>query len=254
VGLSADGRQALLDVFSEREPGAGAAIYLRPLDGSPAVRIGSGSARGLSRDGSWVLALRDDDVVALPTAAGEERTLANGISGLADARWMPDGKAVLVAAVEGDGYALEEVPFEGGPPRRLPGSLRLGPLGRDRTLSPVSPDGHAVAASTEPGAVTVVNLDAGTARAVPETGPNDVPIQWTRDGRGLLVFDADGLPAKVWVIDVASGRRRLWRELGPPNPQGVAGLSGVAVTPDGTAYAYSYWQLNSTLYVAKGLE
>ena len=77
--LSSDGKLALLSELSEREAGLHG-VYLRSMDGSPPVRLGSGKAKELSRDGKWALAIRGDALVALPTAAGEERVLETGFA------------------------------------------------------------------------------------------------------------------------------------------------------------------------------
>ena len=54
--LSADGTAVL---FSEEGEGAGPLLstYLRPTDGSPAIRLGDGEALALSPDGKWALSM-----------------------------------------------------------------------------------------------------------------------------------------------------------------------------------------------------
>jgi hypothetical protein len=67
--------------------------------------------------------------------------------------------------------------------------------------------------------------------------------------------------AVVVVHDIATGSERPWRVLVPPDPVGMPPeWQGVnqwpwhfAMTPDGTSYAYSYWQSNSDFYVVEGL-
>src|SRR4030095_16629732 len=53
ASLSADGRQM---AFTESGEGAGEkyGIYVRPTDGSPAIRVGDGTSRGISPDGKSV--------------------------------------------------------------------------------------------------------------------------------------------------------------------------------------------------------
>ena len=253
--LSSDGTLALLSVLSEREAGH-FGVYLRSMDGSPPVRLGSGKAKELSRDGKWALAIRGDALVALPTAAGEERALATGFSKLIEARWLPDGLHVLVAGTDADGSTRAKlVAFEGGPARtvveRL--ELRAAAAANTRLLSPVSPDGRFVAAAMASGEIAIVSLDGGATRALPGSGPNDLPVQWSADGRRLFLLDPSGLPARVSAVEVASGRRELWRELVPVDRVGVSGVETVALTPDATAYSYSYRQYRSVLYLLKGL-
>ncbi len=253
--LSSDGTLALLSVLSEREAGL-FGVYLRSMEGSPPVRLGSGKAKELSRDGKWALAIRDDALVALPTAEGEERVLATGFSKLIESRWLPDGLHVLVVGTDPDGSTRAKlVAFDGGPARtvveRL--ELRAAAAANTRLLSSVSPDGRFVAAAMASGEIRVVSLDDGATRILPGSGPNDLPVRWSADGRRLFVLDPSGLPARVYTVEVASGRRELWRELVPVDRVGVSGVETVALTPDATAYCYSYRQYRSDLYLLKGL-
>src|SRR5262249_2479589 len=72
--LSPDGKTVL---FDEEGEGGGPAysVYLRSTDGSPAIRLGDGSALALSPDGRYALALAVQptpaQMVLLPTGAGE---------------------------------------------------------------------------------------------------------------------------------------------------------------------------------------
>ena len=109
----------------------------------------------------------------------------------------------------------------------------------------------AIAAAS--GEVVVLALDGGAPRPLPGSGPNDLPIGWSADGRHLFLLDPSGLPTKIYAVEVASGRRELWREILPIDRVGVAGVEGVVLTPDATAYAYSYRQNRSNLYLMKGL-
>jgi len=253
--LSSDGTLALLSVLSEREAGL-FGVYLRSMDGSPPVRLGSGKAKELSRDGKWALAIRDDALVALPTAEGEERVLPTGFSKLIESRWLPDGLHVLAVGTDADGSTRAKlVAFEGGPSRtvveRL--ELRAAAAANTRLLSSVSPDGRFVAAAMASGEISILSLDGGAARALPGSGPNDLPVRWSADGRRLFLLDPSGIPARVHAVEVVSGRRELWRELVPVDRVGVSGVETVALTPDATAYAYSYRQYRSDLYLLKGL-
>jgi Tol biopolymer transport system component len=203
-----------------------------------------------------VLAIRDDVLVALPTAAGAERVLATGFAALLDARWLPDGRSVLVVGTDADGAIRAKlVGFDGGAPRtvveRL--ELRAAAAANTRLVSSVSPDGRFVAAAMVTGEIAIVSLDGGAMRVVAGSGPNDLPVRFSAGGDRLFVLDPSGLPARVYTVDVATGRRELWRELVPATTVGVSGVETMAITPDATAYAYSYRQYRSDLYLLKGL-
>ncbi|HYB53541.1 MAG TPA: protein kinase, partial [Thermoanaerobaculia bacterium] len=68
--IAADGSAVL---FNESGLGGGGsqAVYLRKTDGSPAVRLGEGTAMALSPDGKSALARRGSQTVLLPTGAGQ---------------------------------------------------------------------------------------------------------------------------------------------------------------------------------------
>ena len=65
-------------------------------------------------------------------------------------------------------------------------------------------------------------------------------------------------PLTVYRLDVASGRRELWKRFAPPDLTGflrygprIRGV-GYAVTPDGRAYAYTYFTDQSRLTLIEG--
>ena len=62
-----------------------------------------------------------------------------------------------------------------------------------------------------------------------------------------------GSGARVFRVDVGTGRRELVRELTPPNLAGSMGISRVLITPGGETYVYNYGQQLSELYLARGI-
>ena len=48
-------------------------------------------------------------------------------------------------------------------------------------------------------------------------------------------------------VDLATGERREWRNIDPPNKIGLVGLEvnpgGILITPDGKVCIYTYWTL-----------
>ena len=61
-------------------------------------------------------------------------------------------------------------------------------------------------------------------------------------------------PAEIFQLDVATGRRHLWKTLIPPDPAGVYSIIEFQVTPTGHAYVYSYTRLLSQLFLVRGLK
>lgn len=101
--LSLDGRLLL---FTETGQGGGvdSAAYLRGTDGTPAVRLGPGRAIALSPDTRWAicssLSSPSPHLELLPTGPGEPRRLPSHGLGYNGARWLPDGKRIIVSAIE----------------------------------------------------------------------------------------------------------------------------------------------------------
>src|SRR6185295_17731252 len=104
--ISPDGKWILFDETGLSGGGA-ASVYMRATDGSPAVRLGDGTANEFSPDGRWVLASREGTLLLLPVGAGREQTLpALGLR-VQHATWHPDGKRLCLAATEtGHGLRL----------------------------------------------------------------------------------------------------------------------------------------------------
>lgn len=65
--------------------------------------------------------------------------------------------------------------------------------------------------------------------------------------RSLWVFHRGEVPAEVSRIDLATGRRQVWKKLSPPNSSGVYSIIDFKVTRDVRAYFYSYKRVLSQL-------
>jgi len=249
--ISADGKL----LFSEAGEGAGAgySVYVRRMDGAPAVRLGEGSAQALSPDGKWALAITrivsEPQIVLYPTGAGETRTLPREGLVAQSALWLPDGKQILVTASEaGHGSRLYLWDLSGGKPRAIsPEGYRSFPRG-------VSLDGKLVAVRGPDQRLYLYPVAGGEPSVIPGLMPEDTPAAWSADGRFLYVYRRRELPAKVYRLDVATGRKELWRELMPFDAAGVRAISPPLVTPDGKSYAYAYIRTLSDLYLVEGVK
>ena len=59
----------------------------------------------------------------------------------------------------------------------------------------------------------------------------------------------------VFRVEVANGRRTLWKSLQPQNPLGVESMPDTFVmTRDGGTYCYSYVRRVGDLFVVEGLK
>ena len=251
--LSADGKLLLMTEFGEGS-GATSEIYLRRTDGSPAIKLGEGGGFALSPDGKWVLAERvsaygkTEGLLLLPTGPGEARALdTTGITVLEWGAWLPDGKRVVIMGARKDGgphLYLQGVP-DGKP-------VPIGPEGTSlmNGTNPVSPDGKFVVGIHGKEAL-LIPLGGGQPRPVPNVSARDDRVaQWTADSRGLYVWRPGEKSAKVWLLDVETGQRRLWKEF---SLEDSMSLNQVRLTPDGGTWALYGTQSFAELYLVDGL-
>jgi len=71
--------------------------------------------------------------------------------------------------------------------------------------------------------------------------------------REVHFLGESGVPGRLDRFDIATGRRIPWRVLQPDDPAGFVGVLGIAVTPEGAAYAYRYLRFLQNLYVVEGV-
>jgi len=249
--LSPDGATLLLDEEGEGT-GASPGIYLRGTDGSPALRLAGGWGMALSPDKQWVLAyLMEPGTpsrrVLLPIGPGEPRELPTEKLDGGWGAFTPDGKRVVFSAIGPNGESrlyVQEIPS--GKPRAI------GPNGVEIQMwtSPVSPDGRLVIGIRE-GRAWVYPIDGGgEGRAVPGVTADDRVVQWSADSRSLYVHGSLERPLKLFLLDLETGQKRLWKEF--PLDES-AGFVRVRVTPDGRFYVYSLINTLSELYLVEGL-
>jgi DNA-binding beta-propeller fold protein YncE len=188
-------------------------------------------------------------VTALPTGAGEARDLPAGpLERYEWAGFFPDGKRVYVAAAErGRRTRLYVQEFPAGQPRAISEegvSANFGGLA-------VSPDGAWVAAVGPDQRVMLYPVDGGAPRPLAGAELGEVPVQFSADGRRVYVFRLGELPSPVTLVDVHSGARTAWRTLIPADASGVLAITRVRITPDGSAYVYTFSRILSDLYLAE---
>jgi len=257
--LSSDGEHLLL-YEEDRNPGRPNAeaftTFLRPTNGSDAKLVGEGRALALSPDTSWALVVRgssEQHLALIPTGVGQPHRLPGGGLLYRRASFFPDGRRILFNADDERGEAHSYIQdVDGGAPKPI------GDAGWRAML--VSPDGRLIAGKADWDSQYFLLSADGTEprRSLPVARPDDVLIRWSSDGRILYGHGAQDDPLGIFRLDVATGRRERFKELTPLDRTGflrygprVRGV-GVAVTPDGRYYAYTYFTDQSRLVLTEG--
>jgi serine/threonine protein kinase/sugar lactone lactonase YvrE len=238
--------------------GPGYSVYLRKLDGSAAVRLGEGNAVAVSPDGKWVLTNQvrttPSTLVLLPTGAGQPKTFPKDSidrsGAVAFGKFLPDGKRI---AFNGN---------EPGKPRRVfvqdldGGAARpVTPEGVTGRL--VSPDGKLLLVRIPDGEFALTSLEGGGGSPQPVRGleATDQPLRWAADGNSLFLDSSkDTFPARVYRLDLATGKREVWKEFMPGDPTGITSIGPSAISADGKTILFGYSHTLSDLYIAEGLK
>ena len=249
--ISDDGRTVVFDEWGEGR-GNREAIYVRAMDGSPAVRLGDGHGLALSPDGRWVLSwptTSAETFVLLPTGPGQARSIPHrGLTTAHFARFFPDGQRFLFVATKGSGsWRLYVQGLDGGEPQAVT------PEGISIEFVAISPDGRFVAADGPDSRAAIYPVNGGSARPVPGAEAGESPVLWSSDQRSLYVYRRNEVPAQVFRIDVPTGRRELWKTIAPADRSGLVSIENIAMTPDARSYAYCYTRILTSLELVEGL-
>ena len=250
ASLSPDGSEIL---FQEAGEGGGPkyAVYIRKTDGSPAIRLGEGSGIALSPDGKWALARLNQTpapFVLLPTGVGEIKPVKDDGLNHTTAAWLPDSEHIVFSGIEsGHGMRLYVESLTDGKPKAISGEgVGASPI--------LSPKGDLIADTGPDRKIYVYPIAGGDPRLVPGIEPSEVPTGWSSDGRELFVIQRGEIPARVFRVDIATGKRTLWKSLEPADSAGIDTIGRVNLSLDTKSYVYSYVRTLSDLYLVEGLK
>ena len=249
AGLSDDGR-TMLGVEVGAGGGPDYSLFVSRADGSPPIRLGDGTALALSPDGRRALTLTPSGRLTLvPVGAGEANPLGDGrLSSIHWASFFPDGRRVLIcASEEGAAVRVYLQELSGGEPRPLT------PEGMEFAWDAVAPDGRRVVVRSSDQGIVVYPVDGGSPVEVKALSPEEAPIRWSADGRGLYVLRHGQVPARVELVDLETGLRRVVRDLVPADPTGVVAIRRLFLTADASTIVYTYYRFLSELYLVSGL-
>jgi Tol biopolymer transport system component len=186
--LSRDGTRVLVSASGEGTS-QNYDVFVCNIDGTGATRIGEGQAQQFSPDGKFALSVVHGPptrLMILPLGTGEARIVATGDVTPVSARWLGDGRHLLVVGTQpGKRQRAFMVDLDGAPPRAVsPEGISFA---SDQLA--LSPDDRRVALRSPEGPVLLYPLAGGTPEPVKGLGPAEMPIAWTADGRGLAVPD-----------------------------------------------------------------
>lgn len=250
--MSADGDLVLFDEGGEGNQKYG--LYLRRLDGSLPKRIVDGYWGDLSPDGRWVIAQDSSSppqFVLVPTGIGESRQVTNDDLIHLYPRFMPDGQGIVFVAATRQGTTrMYHQSLTGG------NSVPITPEGSAASpgLITISPDGaYVVAPDPAADAYLLYPIHGGEPLPVAGLSSSDTVSGWSADGKHLFAYRRAEVPARVYLVEIASGKRVLLNVISPPDAAGVEDITSLQITRDGRAYAYTCAVILSDLYVVDGL-
>lgn len=253
--LSADGSSVLITVEGEAA-GWNYEVYLRKTDGSTPIKLGEGYGSAISPDGTWALAIAPfgtesattAQFMLLPVGKGQAKILTHDSIAHLSGAWFPDGKRIVFTGSEvGHSVRSWVQDLAGGAP------IPMTPEGVSGIQ--LSPDGKSLCAVDAEGKAWIYSVAGGKPVELKGIEEAEFPVRWASDGRSLFVAKTERLPVSVYRVYLESGRRELMQQLAPVDPAGVLSdvssiSSSVFATPDGRSYVYSYFRLQSDLYIA----
>ena len=252
--ISADGKMILFE--EEGNETTNYTVYVRDIDGSPAVPIGDGYGAALSPDKKWALAIKltepDHEVWLLPVGPGEPRRLnPPSLAPVGLASFLSDGKRIIYTAHEAGRFArmwLQDV--NGGAPRPISPEGVAGrfPSPDDKWVLVGRRD--PVSGAFHPG---LLSIDDGKTVDIAGLHATDIPLGWTSDGQ-LYVATRDNrrTALRVEKLDPHTGARTPWRDLATAPIGGILPDPPI-ITPDGGTYGFDYRVRLSDLYTVTGV-
>jgi len=250
--LSEDGQQVLFSEGGEANPQYG--LYLRRLDGSLPKRIADSYWGDLSPDGRWVVAQdmqTPAQFVLVPTGVGEPRQITHDNLIHLYPHFLPDGHSIVFVAASAPGTVrMYYQSLDGDQP------VAITPEGSGGypSLITISPDGaYIVAPASSTGSYAIYPVHGGEPRILKGLSTSDAVVNWSADGKYLYTYARGEVPARVFRLEINTGKRELFKITSPQDHAGVEDVTNLQVTRDGRSYAYTCPTILSDLYVVEGL-
>jgi hypothetical protein len=265
--LGSDGTKLLLQDTSTASRDRGT-LFIRPMDGSAPIQLGSSAGLAVSPDGAWIAALgdgstpttRSSEITLIPTGAGKPRTIelpveveyaygnqfGTNVWELRNPEFSADGERLLLPVgrdASGEARAYVHDFVEGWTRPVTPAGV-TGPF-------VLSPDGRFVAGQ-EPDGLYTYSVDTGDRRRLPGERDPGMLARWSEDQRSLYLVEQNGATATVYERSLETGRRALVHRIRAPDPAGVMRFA-LWVARDGKAYAYTLGRMLENLFLLENI-
>jgi eukaryotic-like serine/threonine-protein kinase len=251
TAMSANGR--FISIYEAGEVYAlenNSLAYYRTTDGSPAVRLGVGTA-AISPDGKWVLLASNHATPNLPLqlqpiGPGNAKDLSTpGLIAFDHYAWSDDGRQVVYEGqTDQKQWNVYKQAVVGGAPVLVKTDAR-------DALPVLSPDGDTVALRDGRGGISLYRGNESQPVAIRAASESEYPIRFVKDGKALLVAEQTSGELVLTVIDLASSRRELWKRI--PDVYSSRANQLFVATPDLKYYAYPFPRYSSVLYTVENL-
>jgi hypothetical protein len=118
----------------------------------------------------------------------------------------------------------------------------------------VSPDGQYVVGVGGDQKGYLYPTAGGDPKLVNGLEPGDLPISFSQDGHAIYLYRTGEVPAKVYRLELATGKKTVWKQIAPLDPTGVSTIGPILMTPDGKSYVYGFHRTVGDLYLVEGLK
>jgi len=205
----------------------------------------------ISNDGKWAITKppKGGPLNLVPTGAGESKPITHDAATYDTVRWLPDGKRLLASGIEaGHGARDYTIDLSSGDAKPITPEGVAGVH--------LSPDGQSTAVLGSDGRWGVWPLEGGGIRPIPGLDSANTVVGWSPDGGSVYAVSSreNERTAKVYKVNIATGKMELWRIFGVGTVAGVKGVGGLQLSRDGSAYAYVYSVTLSQAFVVTGLK
>jgi serine/threonine protein kinase len=246
--ISSDNKNILIHERGEGSESPSGTIYMVHSDGTSGLRLAGGNPAEFSPDGKYVLAqVAGRQILLVPVGVGSPRTLKTfgNDEHIEASGFFPDGK-ILIERLSQPQEMMIFNPVDGK-------SVKLSDRYFAFRRKKISPDGKLILVFNPDLQSYVFSITDQKAEPIKGLEAGEEPIRWTRDSASIFVSNSS-LPAKVFKIELASGKRELFWEINPIDPAGVRAVRSVVISDDEQLIAYSYERRLSTLYTITGLQ